>query len=119
MQVYFTYLRRKEPKTIWISPRPSCLVVGVHTSKLVKSGDKNLSFSKSLDHGSSGIIFGAPSTKPENAFVRSRFTVAHHPSLLSSAYVSDIFWATAHHSPLIPFSRSVRKSNTQFERGHT
>jgi hypothetical protein len=80
-QAYVTYLRKREPKSVRISNGPSYVVMVMLTSKLVKSGDRNLSFSKSLDHGSNGIIFGAPSTKPENAFVRSRFTVAHHPSL--------------------------------------
>ena len=50
------------------------------TSKLVKSGLKNLSFSKSFDHGNFGIIDSAASTKAPNAFVRSRLTVATKPT---------------------------------------
>jgi len=50
-----------------------------NTSKLVKSGLKNLSFSKSLDHGSFGIIDSAASTSAPNALVRSRLTVAAKP----------------------------------------
>lgn len=51
-----------------------------NTSKLVKSGLKNLSFSKSLDHGSFGIMLSAASTRLPNALVRSRLTVAAKPT---------------------------------------
>jgi hypothetical protein len=50
------------------------------TSRLVKSGLKNLSFSKSFDHGSLGIIDSALSTNLPKARVRSRLTVAANPS---------------------------------------
>ena len=50
------------------------------TSRLVKSGLKNLSFSKSFDQGSLGITDSAPSTNLPNARVRSRLTVAANPS---------------------------------------
>jgi hypothetical protein len=49
------------------------------TSRLVKSGLRNLSFSKSVDHGSLGIMDSAASTKAPNARVRSRLTVAAKP----------------------------------------
>jgi hypothetical protein len=49
------------------------------TSRLVKSGLKNFSFSKSLDQGSFGIILSALSTRAPNARVRSRLTVAAKP----------------------------------------
>jgi hypothetical protein len=49
-------------------------------SRLVKSGLKNLSFSKSLDHGNLGIMASAASTREPNAFVRSRLTVATKPT---------------------------------------
>ena len=50
------------------------------TSKLVKSGLKNVSFSKSFDQGSFGIILSALSTRAPNARVRSRLTVAAKPT---------------------------------------
>lgn len=40
------------------------------TSRLVKSGLKKVSFSKSLDHGSLGIIDSALSTNAPKALVR-------------------------------------------------
>lgn len=49
------------------------------TSKLVKSGLKNLSFSNSLDHGSFGIMDSAASTRAPKARVRSKLTVAANP----------------------------------------
>lgn len=49
------------------------------TLRLVKSGLKNLSFAKSFDHGSLGIIDSALSTSFPNALVRSRLTVAAKP----------------------------------------
>lgn len=56
------------------------------TSRLVKSGLRNLSFSKSEDQGSFGIIASAASTKAPKALVLSRFTVAAKP-LIVSTYV--------------------------------
>ena len=41
------------------------------TSKEVKSGERNLSFSKSLDHGNNGISSGADRTSSPKALVLS------------------------------------------------
>ena len=49
------------------------------TSRLVKSGLKNSSFSKSLVQGNLGIIDSATLTRPPNACVRSTFTQAANP----------------------------------------
>jgi hypothetical protein len=43
----------------------------VRTSREVKSGDRNLSFSKSSPHGSSGISEGAAETSSPKALVLS------------------------------------------------
>ena len=45
------------------------------TSSEVKSGGVNLSFSKSEDHGNSGIMVGAASTSFLKASVRSLLTL--------------------------------------------
>ena len=50
------------------------------TSKLVKSGLRNLSFSNSVDQGSFGIIASAASTSDPKALVRSRFTMDANPA---------------------------------------
>ena len=58
----------------------------VRTSKFVKSGSMNLSFSKSFDQGSNGMILGASSINYPNRFVDCLFTSITMPS----------------HSPLVP-----------------
>jgi hypothetical protein len=52
------------------------------TSRLVKSGLRNLSFSNELSHGNLGIMLSAASTKAPNALVRSKLTVAAKPESL-------------------------------------
>jgi hypothetical protein len=52
------------------------------TSKLVKSGLRNLSFSNELSHGNFGIMLLAASTRAPNALVRSKLTVAAKPEIL-------------------------------------
>jgi hypothetical protein len=54
------------------------------TSKLVKSGLRNLSFSNALDQGSLGIIDSAASTSDPKALVRSKLTVAAKPVITSA-----------------------------------
>jgi hypothetical protein len=51
----------------------------VRTSRLVKSGLKNLSFSKSAGQGSLGMRDSAAFTKAPNARVRSALTMATKP----------------------------------------
>src|SRR3569833_2495896 len=58
----------------------------VRTSREVKSGERNLSFSKSLLKGNKGINVGAASTRSPKARDLSRLTMAAKPS----------------HSPLVP-----------------
>jgi len=60
-------------------PAGGPLPAKVKTSRLVKSGLKNVSFSKSLGQGNLGMKDAAPSTRAPNAFVRSRLTVAAKP----------------------------------------
>jgi hypothetical protein len=67
-------IRSLEIKIIWISK-----IKRFRTSKLVKSGARNLSFSNSVVHGSLGIIDSAALTRAPKALVRSRLTVAAKP----------------------------------------
>lgn len=51
----------------------------VKTSRLVKSGLKNLSFSNSVPQGNLGMRLSAALTRPPKARVRSAFTMAANP----------------------------------------